>query len=172
MSHIFRRPSSYRTELQKSDEIFISCLRGKDYQTDPRGTLHQTHSSSGRTSARKIKFNSFIHEYITFRSSDIKEFQDIRVCESPSATPGGPIGGKAHGYGDFNKAQINEECQKQIINHLDNLFTEKNLANVEITCEGEDFNCHQSILSARSSGLLGTVSSRHEREALKESPHP
>ena len=134
--------------------------------------LVRSFGTEDRPTDRPVAPRDKVYEYINFRSSDIKEFQDIRVCESPSATPGGPIGGKAHGYGDFNKAQINEECQKQIINHLDNLFTEKNLADVEITCEGEDFNCHQSILSARSSGLLGTVSSRHEREALKESPHP
>ena len=51
----------------------------------------------------------------------------------------------------FNKTQINYECQKQVINHLDNLFAEKNFADLEITCDdGEVFNCHRNILSARS----------------------
>ena len=103
--------------------------------------------------------------YMTFWGSDIKE---IRVCKSPSAAPGGPIGGKAHGYGDFNKTQINDECQKQVINHLDSLFTEKNLADVEITCEGEVFNCHQNILSARSPVFLtmfrADMSEKHSKK--------
>ena len=50
----------------------------------------------------------------------------------------------------FNKTKINDECQKQVINHLENLFTEKNLADLEINCDGEVFNCHHNILSARS----------------------
>ena len=32
----------------------------------------------------------------------------------------------------FNKTQINYECQKPVINHLDNLFAEKNFADLDI----------------------------------------
>jgi len=52
--------------------------------------------------------------------------------------------------GTLNKTQISDECQKQVINHLDNLFTGKDASDLEITCDGEVFNCHQIILSARS----------------------
>jgi len=68
----------------------------------------------------------------------------------------------------FDKNQINEECQKQVINHLDNLFTEMNLADVEITCDGEVFNCHQTILSARSPVFLAMfradMSEKHSKK--------
>jgi len=50
----------------------------------------------------------------------------------------------------FNKTKINDESQKQVINHLENLFAEKNFSDFEINCDGEVFNCHRNILSARS----------------------
>ena len=50
----------------------------------------------------------------------------------------------------FNKTQINDECQKQVIDNLDNLFSEKNFSDLEITCDEEVFYCHRNILSARS----------------------
>jgi len=50
----------------------------------------------------------------------------------------------------FNKTQINDECQKQVIDHLDNLFAEKNFSDMEITCDEEVFYCHRYILAARS----------------------
>merc|ERR1719234_2065896 len=34
--------------------------------------------------------------------------------------------------------------------HFGNLLAEKNLADLEINCDGEVFNCHRNILSARS----------------------
>jgi len=68
----------------------------------------------------------------------------------------------------FNKTKIIDESQKQVINHLDTLFTEKNLADVEITCEGEVFNCHQNILSARSPVFLAMfqadMSEKHSKK--------
>jgi len=50
----------------------------------------------------------------------------------------------------FNKTKIIDECQKQVMNDFGNLFAEKNLADLEINCDGEVFNCHRNILSARS----------------------
>ena len=50
----------------------------------------------------------------------------------------------------FNKTQTSDECQKQVISHLDNLFVEKNFSDFEITCDEEVFYCHRNILSARS----------------------
>ena len=50
----------------------------------------------------------------------------------------------------FNKTQINNDCQKQVIDHLDNLFAEKNFSDLEITCDEEVFYCHRNIISARS----------------------
>ena len=50
----------------------------------------------------------------------------------------------------FNKTQIKDECQKQVISDLDNLFSEKNFSDLEITCDEEVFYCHRNILSARS----------------------
>ena len=50
----------------------------------------------------------------------------------------------------FNKTKIMDECQKQVMTHFGNLLAEKNLADLEINCDGEVFNCHQNILSARS----------------------
>ena len=50
----------------------------------------------------------------------------------------------------FNKTQTSDECQKQVISHLDNLFVDKNFSDFEITCDEEVFYCHRNILSARS----------------------
>jgi len=50
----------------------------------------------------------------------------------------------------FNKTQTSDECQNQVISHLDNLFVEKNFSDFEITCDEEVFYCHRNILSARS----------------------
>jgi len=50
----------------------------------------------------------------------------------------------------FNKTKIIDECQKQVMIHFGNLLAEKNLADLEINCDGEVFNCHRNILSARS----------------------
>ena len=53
-----------------------------------------------------------------------------------------------------NKIQMKDECLKQVINHLENLFAEKNLSDLEITCDEEVFYCHKLILSARSPVFL------------------
>jgi len=54
----------------------------------------------------------------------------------------------------FNKIQINDECQKEVIDHLENLIAENNLSDLEITCDEQVFYCHQLILSARSPVFL------------------
>ena len=56
---------------------------------------------------------------------------------------------KKLGSWSLNKTQLNDECQKQVINHLDQLFAEKNFSDLEITCDGEIFYCHHNILMAR-----------------------
>ena len=48
-----------------------------------------------------------------------------------------------------NKPAINEECQRQVIDHLNNLLAEKNCSDLEVSCDEEVFPCHQAILSAR-----------------------
>ena len=39
---------------------------------------------------------------------------------------------------------------KQVSEHLGKIFTDKDLSDVEIECDGKVFNCHELILSARS----------------------
>ena len=48
-----------------------------------------------------------------------------------------------------NKTAIDDECQRQVIDHLDNLLAEKNRSDLEVSCDEEVFPCHQAILSAR-----------------------
>jgi len=50
----------------------------------------------------------------------------------------------------FYKTAVNDECQKQVIDHLGNLFAEKNCSDLEVSCDEEVFPCHLAILSARS----------------------
>jgi len=50
----------------------------------------------------------------------------------------------------FNKTKIIDESQKQVMIHFGNLLAEKNFSDLEIYCDGEVFNCHRNILSARS----------------------
>ena len=51
-----------------------------------------------------------------------------------------------------NKTAIQDECQRQVTDHLDNLLAEKNCS--EVSCDEEVFPCHQAILSARSPVFL------------------
>jgi len=54
----------------------------------------------------------------------------------------------------FNNTAIDEKCQRQVTNHLDNLLAEKNCSDLEVSCDEEVFHCHQAILSARSPVFL------------------
>ena len=75
----------------------------------------------------------------------------------------------------LNKTQINHECQKQVITHLDNLFAVKNFSDLEITCDGEVFCCHRNILSARCPVMLQMLQADMigTHDYPKESvPHP
>ena len=58
-----------------------------------------------------------------------------------------------------NETAINEECQRQVTDHLDKLLAEKNLYDLEVTCDEEVFPCHQAILSARSPVFLAMFQS-------------
>ena len=58
-------------------------------------------------------------------------------------------------------------CQNQLGKQLGNLFTDKQLSDVKIECEGQTFDCHQAILAARSPVFMAMFQSNMKEKETK-----
>ena len=59
-------------------------------------------------------------------------------------------------------------CQNQLGEQLGNLFTDKQLSDVKIECEGQTFDCHQAILAARSPVFMAMFTSNMKEKETKK----
>ncbi len=59
-------------------------------------------------------------------------------------------------------------CQKQIGEQLGDLFTDKQLSDVKIECVGQTFDCHQTILAARSPVFMAMFQSNMREKETKK----
>ena len=141
------------------EQVFVCLYSHNDFDVKARGSFSIVDSSEKEQNIYSLA----LHTYVFVKDGwgvDVIKLDELR--NNSTLLPDGnlkllcklEVFGEAELYGgsknSFNKTQTNDECQKQVINHLDNLFTEKNFSDLEVTCDEEVFYCHRLILSARS----------------------